>query len=276
MPNFVPVFNSTGAPVFASNGTQRVACVHLAQWLVTFDALQVARGRGHVTYYQTMGGADASAGTHDCGSAWDMSYTGIPAITDAREMGAADWPRLHSNGWVGAEHVHGLIHCGDNGCNLYQYAAYLSGRNGLGKGGLAGPDPLSRPATLRTWQQGIEWAKAEIARLTTPTVPAPVTQEEHDMKDLIIAAFDRYLGITPSDAQVSYWVTEAARSSISPKDVASGIANSPEGLRHSVVVAYQTHLKRDPSPSEVDYWAKQGDWYQIDAKIAASPEAKKA
>jgi hypothetical protein len=172
---FVPVSYSNGIPVLASNGTQRVACAHLAQWLEVYDALQVARGRGHVTYYQTMGGADASAGTHLCGSAWDMSYRGNDPIMDAREMGAAVWPRLHSLGWPASqgEHVHGLIRCGDNSCNGYQYSAYLSGCNGLGLNGVGGTDPLPKPSTIRSWQDGIAWAKAEIVRLTTPPAPAP-------------------------------------------------------------------------------------------------------
>jgi hypothetical protein len=177
---FVPVSYSDGIPVLASNGTQRVACPHLASWLAAYDALQVARGRGHVTYYQTMGGADASAGTHLCGSAWDMAYHGSAPIMDAREMGAAVWPRLHSLGWPASqgEHVHGLIRCGDNACNGYQYSAYLGGYNGLGLNGWGAGDPLPKPATIRTWQDGIAWAKAEIARLTTP---APAPQEDDDM-----------------------------------------------------------------------------------------------
>ncbi len=169
---FVPVSYSNGVPVLASDGvTPRVACVHLAEWLQVYDALQVARGRGHVTYYQTMGGADASAGTHLCGSAWDMAYTGDAPIMDAREMGAADWPRLHSLGWPAnlGEHVHGLISCGDNSCNAYQYTAYWLGCNGLGLNGQGGTDPLPKPSQRRTWQDGIAWAKAEIARLTTTT-----------------------------------------------------------------------------------------------------------
>jgi hypothetical protein len=173
---FVPVSYSNGIPVLASNGTQRVACSHLALWLATYDALQVARGRGHVTYYQTVGGADASAGTHLCGSAWDMAYISDAAIADAREMGAAQWHRIPGyGGWPssGADHCHGLILCGDNACNRYQYTAWLGGYNGLGLNGWGAGDPLPRPETVRTWQDGIAWAKAEIARLTTPA-----TQED--------------------------------------------------------------------------------------------------
>ena len=180
---FVPVTDSLGNPVLASNGTQRVACTHLAEWLVAYDALQVARGRGHVTYYQTMGGADASAGTHNCGSAWDMAWMGDAAIMDAREMGAAQWHRIPGrNGWPssGADHCHGLIRCGDNGCNDYQYAAWLLGYNGLGLNGVGAGDLLPRP-NIRTWQQGVTWAHAEIARITGTD-----TTTEDDMPRLLL------------------------------------------------------------------------------------------
>lgn len=164
---FVPVTYSDGAPVLSSTGSQRVACAHLAEWLVTLDALNVARGRGHVTFFQTMGGADASAGTHTCGSAWDMKYTSDAAVMDAREMGAAVWPRLAKYGWTTGDHVHGLIACGDNSCNAYQYAAYWLGYNGLGLNGVAAGDPLPKPSARRTWQEGIAWAQAQMNTTTT-------------------------------------------------------------------------------------------------------------
>lgn len=167
----VPVVYSGGAPVLASSGAQRVACPHLASWLIAYDALQVARGRGHVAFYQTMGGADASAGTHLCGSAWDMAYTSDAAVMDAREMGAAVWPRLARYDWHTGEHVHGVIACGDNACNGYQYQAYWLGLNGLGLNGAGGTDPLPKPSTRRTWQEGIAWAQAQITG----------TQQEDDM-----------------------------------------------------------------------------------------------
>ena len=179
---FVPVVYSSGAPVLASGGTSRVACVHLAQWLEVYDALQVARGRGHVVYYQTVGGADASAGTHLCGSAWDMAYVSDAAIMDAREMGAADWHRIPGyNGWPssGANHVHGLILCGDNACNGYQYTAWLSGHNGLGLNGVGAGDTLPRPAKIRTWQQGIAWAQAQMGA-------SPMTQTTTQEDDMAI------------------------------------------------------------------------------------------
>jgi hypothetical protein len=203
MPGFVPVVYSDGTPVMRTGGKiQREACVHLAAWLVWYDRLQVARGRGHVVYYQTQGvDTTASKGTHDCGSAWDMKWISDASIADAREMGAASWHRVPGyNGWPsnGADHVHSLIMCGDNGCNGYQYVAYWLGYNGLGLNGVGAGDPLPKPSMRRNWQEGIAWAQAQIG------TPIATTTTEDDMPRLLISqdgtgwlATDR--GITPVD-----------------------------------------------------------------------------
>jgi len=181
MPNFVPVVYSNGAAVLRSDGkTQRVACPPLAQWLQAYDALQVFRGRGHVTYYQTQGtGVAASGPTHDCGSADDTEYTCDAAIMDAREMGAVQWHRIPGrDGWPssGANHNHRVLPCGYNSCNQYQIDAYLAGYNGLGGGGRAARDRLPRPSVIRTWQQGIAWAQAQMG-----AGPMTQTTQEDDM-----------------------------------------------------------------------------------------------
>lgn len=190
MVNFVPVSYSNGTPVLASGGSTRVACTHLAQWLQWYDALQVARGRGHISYYQTQGTSiGASAGTHACGSAWDMHYTGDDAIRDAHEMGAAQWHRIPGHdGWPsnGADHCHGLISCGDNSCNGYQYTAWKAGYNGLGNG-YAARDRLSLPGVIRSWQQGIDWAKSQI---TPNPAPTPTPEEDDDMMPLFVRTIE--------------------------------------------------------------------------------------
>jgi hypothetical protein len=179
MPGFVPVTYSGGAPVFRSDGlTQRVACAHLAEWLVERDALEVARGRGHIAYYQTQGDAPESFLTHIDGSAGDRKHTSIASVMDSRQMGMAEYPRIAAFGWTGAQHDHGMIPCGHNAHNLYQWDAYLAGYDGLGASGRLHLDPLPRPATIRTWQQGIVWAHAEIARLNGTTT----TIQEDEMK----------------------------------------------------------------------------------------------
>lgn len=179
MPGFVAVVYAGGAPVVASSGAQRVACEHLAEWLVVRDALEVARGRGHIRYFQTQGGAKDSGGTHECGSASDREHVGMESVMDSREMGMIEYPRLHRLGWPAdkGEHDHGVLPCGDNSCNGYQITAYWNGYNGLGLNGVAAADPLPKPSKRRTWQEGIVWAHAEIARLTGTTT----TQEDDDM-----------------------------------------------------------------------------------------------
>lgn len=198
MPGFVPVVYSGGGPVLSSGGAQRVACEHLAEWLVVRDALEVARGRGHIRYFQTQGNAKESYRTHLDGSAQDRAHVSVASVMDSREMGMAEWPRITAYGWTGAQHDHGMIRCGHNAHNLYQWTAYLNGWNGLGLGGQGAGDPLPRPAKIRTWREGIVWAKAEIARLNGT---APATTED-DMPRLLISqdgsgwlATDR--GITP-------------------------------------------------------------------------------
>ncbi|MGV8972258.1 MAG: hypothetical protein ACOH10_08035 [Rhodoglobus sp.] len=182
MPAFVPVVYSGGAPVLRSDGqTQREACPDLAEWLLWRDALEVARGRGHIVYYQTQGDSPDSKRTHLDGSAADRKHTSTASVMDSREMGMAEYPRITKYGWTGAQHDHGMIPCGHNTYNRYQWTAYLNGWNGLGLGGQAAGDPLPRPAKIRTWQQGIVWAKAEIARLNG-TTPEP---QEEDMDSLI-------------------------------------------------------------------------------------------
>ena len=251
---FVPVTYSDGAPVLSSGGTQRQACEHLASWLVAFDALQVARGRGHVTYFQTVGGADASAGTHLCGSAWDMAYTSDAAIADAREMGAAIWHRRPGfNGWPssGADHVHGVIGCGDNACNGYQITAYWMGYNGLGLNGVGAGDPLPKPATRRTWQEGIAWAQAQINGTT----------QEDDMAYKTILVTDRPGGV--SQQVLISWDGLVGPATDAEAGTVKRVATAPEGdmilaVERDVALAWRTRtsgvaaiLAHDSDPSAI-------------------------
>ncbi len=74
---------------------RQVACQHVAEWLVWYERLQVARGRCKaLVVYQSMGDSSLSGDTHVCGSATDWQYLGEGAVMDAREMGApATWAR---------------------------------------------------------------------------------------------------------------------------------------------------------------------------------------
>jgi hypothetical protein len=109
-------------------------------------------------------------------------------------MGApAFWARTGA-AWAGNEHAHGvLLGCPHNSPAAYQIAAQRAGYDGLGRAttgryagmwGYGGRDPHPAPDTYRTWEQGIAWAKTEIARLTTPApTPAPAAPEDDMFSD---------------------------------------------------------------------------------------------
>ena len=179
---FVPVVLDSGV-AYTSKGAKRQACADMAEWLVWLERLQVARGRCLVLkLYQAQGSGPYSGDTHDCGSAVDTVDYGDAYVLDVREMGGDGWARRAVWGWTKGDHVHIVLPCGHNACNQFQIDAYNAGYNGLGNG-YAGRDPHTRPAVKRTWRQGIEWAKAEIARITGST--STDTAKDDDMKALL-------------------------------------------------------------------------------------------
>ncbi|MDF9715851.1 hypothetical protein [Nocardioides sp. ChNu-99] len=151
----------------------RVACTCLAQWLPEFEAAAQRLGliTGELDITQLTGDADASGGTHERGGAFDIWETIQKLVELAIEMGAAAWIRTRAQGFK--PHTHGVLNgCPHNAPARYQVAAYLAGFNGLGKGG-RGRRETAQPRTLRTWREGIAWARAQHG--TTPTT------EEDDM-----------------------------------------------------------------------------------------------
>lgn len=151
----------------------RVACTCLAQWLPEFEAAAQRLGliEGELDITQLTGGAAASGGTHTRGGAFDIWETLQKLVELAREMGAAAWIRTKEQGFK--PHTHGVLNgCPHNAPARYQVTAYLAGFNGLGKGG-RGRRETDQPRTLRTWREGIAWARAQHG--TTPTT------EEDDM-----------------------------------------------------------------------------------------------
>ena len=278
----VPVVLSGDIPTYTSKGAPRVACEHMAEWLKVYDALQVARGRGHITLYQTLGGADASAGTHECGSAWDMSYTGTDPIMDAREMGAAVWPRIRSLGWTTGEHVHGVISCGDNNCNAYQYAAYWNGYNGLGLNGIAAGDPLPKPSTRRTWREGIAWAQAEITRIEDDVTVEELRAElraffrkDPPTDDQVAAMYAVVVGRDPeSELVVQQWIERAAAAGWDYWDTRRAIGATPEAKAWAITSGYLRDLGRKASEAERIAWMGQASYDLIIDGIHASPEAQ--
>ena len=155
-------------------GKKWTACDCLAEWLGWLEKVFKARGliKSNIDIWQLTGAAAASAGTHSKGGVFDLLYQTTDAhVAVAREMGApATWRRVvtPTSTWR-REHIHGVLTgCPHNSPAAYQITAQKAGYNGLGTNGRAGVDPHPDPKVYRTWQQGIEWAKAEIARLTPP------------------------------------------------------------------------------------------------------------
>lgn len=134
-------------------------CTCVRKWIPAFEA-ELRRRKlltGNVYLYQLKGGAAASAGTHSQGGAIDMQRLTGAQRQVARNMGGASWGRGPAQGMVNHEHIV-LIGCPHNSPARYQVSAYKRGYSGLGYGGVASRDPFTRPATIRTWKQGIKWA----------------------------------------------------------------------------------------------------------------------
>lgn len=147
------------------------ACPCLAAWIPWYEKylqhIGVLRPGEQITIYQLIGDAAASGNTHHDGGAEDDACTSPAAILAARQMGCAKWHRPYNwNGKGGMEHGHGVLNnCPHNAPARYQIADLLADYNGLGYLGHAAPDNGPRTPNvfpLRTWQQGIEWAKAQM------------------------------------------------------------------------------------------------------------------
>ena len=138
------------------------ACPCLAEWLPVYEAELLRRGciKHNIDIYQLIGGAAASAGTHSTGGAYDVAQVSPEAILVARQMGAAAWHRPYNWDHAGGmEHHHGVLNgCPHNAPARYQIGALAARRNGLANNG---PDNGPNVGTLRTWRQGIAWAKEQ-------------------------------------------------------------------------------------------------------------------
>ena len=181
-----------------------VACKCLAEWLPVYEQLLLAKGliKSNIDVWQLTGGAPASGGTHTQGGAYDLlNQTGPEEVLLAREMGAGSWGRTVDQGFT-QDHHHGVLNgCEHNEPAVYQYTAMRRGFNGLGIAtsgqyagmwGYAHPDEYPLPATFRTWEQGIAWAKTEIARLS----PKPIVQEDDMTPEQAKQLNDIYAAVT--------------------------------------------------------------------------------
>lgn len=140
------------------------ACTCLVEWLPVFEGELLRRGviKQSIDIAQLIGGAKASGGTHATGGAADIWQHDPVTVKVAREMGAAAWARTAAQGFD--PHTHLVLNgCPHNEPARYQIAALADGFNGLGKGGRGAKDDGPTPRQLRTWQEGIEWARRQRA-----------------------------------------------------------------------------------------------------------------
>ncbi len=135
------------------------ACTCLAAWLPVFEATIGRSPR----WFQLIGDAPASAGFHKGGGSADCEPLTIDEIRTARNMGAAAWYRP----WAGNYHTHMRLNgCPHNTIAQPQVADLNAGRDGTGPlyDNAGAPDNGPRDGVqwpLRTWRQGIDWAKEQ-------------------------------------------------------------------------------------------------------------------
>lgn len=147
------------------------ACTCLAAWVPAFET---AIGRSP-RWFQLDGNAPASAGFHRGGGSADSEPLSEDELRTARNMGAASWNRW----WTNNNHAHmRLNECPHNSIGQPQVADLNAGRDGTGPlyDNAGVPDNGPRDGVLwplRTWREGIEWAKA---------------QQEDDMADPAVKA----------------------------------------------------------------------------------------
>jgi hypothetical protein len=159
------------------------ACDCLAEWLPVFEALI---GR-ELRWFQLIGNAPASAGFHEGGGSADSELLTDDELRTARNMGGAAFNRL----WTGNFHCHIRLNgCPHNSIAQPQVDDLNAGRDGTGplwdNAGVPdnGPrDGIQWP--LRTWREGIKWAREqadwidmateeELTRLLEKVVVGPV------------------------------------------------------------------------------------------------------
>lgn len=157
-------------------GNKHVACDCIRkEWLPLLEKMAIKRGiiKTCLDIIQITGGDAASGNTHVWGAAIDFEQVGSAFVALLREAGAtASWsryPPAFTN-----DHTHAAL----NGCPHDQYCHYQlvaqqRGYNGLGQGpagtqyagqwGYGGKDNFPNPTIRRTWQQGVEWMKTQLA-----------------------------------------------------------------------------------------------------------------
>lgn len=176
----LPTASTPGYGRIVIGGRAFVGCDCLRAWLPVVERLGLALGliRESLDCIQLTGAATKSAGVHAAGGAADLVQRSDPWIALYRSAGAAAWRRDadpdDGNVWpADEEHTHlVLIGCPHNGPARYQVEAYRDGYDGLGYLGRAHRDPHPKPATIRTWSQGIAWAESELERIEEMAAPS--------------------------------------------------------------------------------------------------------
>lgn len=138
-------------------------CACMAAWFPVMEKEAIRQGivKRSVDIYQLIGNASASAGYHRSGAAADFKQASAAFVKLCRNMGAAAWRRDGSDGMI----VH--THLALKGCpHLTAGARAQVGELERGGDGLVGSRRDRGPRTgvkfpLRTWQEGIDWAKAQ-------------------------------------------------------------------------------------------------------------------
>lgn len=135
------------------------ACTCLAAWAPAFEA---AIGR-QPRLFQLVGNAPASAGFHKGGGSADYEPLSEDELRTARNMGAAAWNRWWTNNYHSHLRLNGCPH---NTIGQPQVTDLNEGRDGTGPlyDNAGVPDNGPRDGVhwpLRTWRQGIEWAKQQ-------------------------------------------------------------------------------------------------------------------
>lgn len=145
------------------------ACSCLAKWLKAYEAelLRVGEIKHSLDVYQLIGTYSKSGGTHQPGGAFDIGQYSTRALTIARQMGAATWHRTPAQGFI--HHAHGVLKgCPHNSGGRYQIGSLEAGKNGLANGGKDDGPRTGIKFPLRTWTQGIAWAKVQAKPVKPP------------------------------------------------------------------------------------------------------------
>ena len=167
----------------SADGRTWWGCECLRDWWPWVTKLAVHRGLVarclDVTQGCYSGGAvRASAGTHNGGGVLDLRQHGGQVDDLLEEMGAAAYERTPAQGF--SYHTHLIL----IGCPHLDPSAEAQVRDWRARrDGLAyhRPDPdQTRPAIVRTWSQGIAWARTELPAIITP----PTTLQEDDMAQI--------------------------------------------------------------------------------------------